>query len=300
MEFTDGNIREIAFSEICSLFPERRKDSHKGDFGRLLCITGSRRMPGASLMSVYSALRSGAGLVTAATAEENIPALSSRCFEAMFLPLKTDDKGFITWHGNEDILCGMISKSDAVLIGCGIGLTEETVLLTKNVIRLTKCPLIIDADGLNAVAGCIDIIADREEPVILTPHPGEMARIAKVSVQEVQRSRVYTINNMMKQLPGAVIVLKGHGTLVGYKNEIFINTTGNPGMSRGGSGDVLAGMTAAFAAQKLTPQDAAKAGVYLHGMAGDIAAEKFSQTAMLPRDIIECIPEAFLKAERNR
>ncbi|MGN0584195.1 MAG: NAD(P)H-hydrate dehydratase [Ruminococcus sp.] len=300
MEYSEGNIREIGFSEICSLFPERRKDSHKGDFGRLLCITGSRRMPGASLMSAYSALRSGAGLVTIASAEENIPALSARCFEAMFLPLKTDDNGFITWHGNEDILCDMISKSDAVLIGCGIGLTEETVFLTENVINLTKCPLIIDADGLNAAAGSIDIIADREEPVILTPHPGEMARLSKVSVQEVQRSRVYTINNMMKQLPGAVIVLKGSGTLVGYKNELCINPTGNPGMSRGGSGDVLAGMIAAFAAQKITPQDAAKAGVYLHGMAGDIAAEKFSHTAMLPRDIIECIPEVFMKVERNR
>lgn len=295
-----GKTKVITLSHVCSLFPKRKQDSHKGDFGRLLCITGSVRMPGAAAMSSYAALRSGAGLLTTATAAQNIPALSSHCFESMYLPLLTDKDGFITWDGNEEILTDAVKKADAVLVGCGLGLTEQTAILTKNIIRLAGCPLILDADGLNAVSSGIDIIAERENPVILTPHPGEMARLLKISTNEVQNNRVYTIYKAMECMPGAVIVLKGSGTLVGQDGTILLNTTGNPGMSRGGSGDVLAGMTAAFAAQGLKPFEAAAAGAYIHGMAGDIAAERFSQQAMLPSDLISCIPEAFLKIEENR
>lgn len=296
----NGEIEKITFSKVCSLFPKRKKDSHKGDFGRLLCITGSVRMPGAAAMASYAALRSGAGLITTATAAQNIQSLSAHCFESMYLPLKTDAEGFITWSGNEKILTEAVGKSDAVLLGCGLGVTEETILLTKNIIKLTKGTLILDADGLNAVSRDIDIIAEREEHTILTPHPGEMACLLKISTQEVQADRECTIYNAMKLLPRAAIVLKGSGTIVGHEGGVYINPTGNPGMSRGGSGDVLAGMIAAFAAQGLTPMEAATAGVYIHGMAGDIAARKFSQAAMLPRDIIECIPEVFLKIEDNR
>ncbi len=293
-------MKEISFSDICSFFPKRKDDAHKGDFGRLLCITGSLRMPGAAAMASYAALRSGVGLLTTATAEKNISAISSHCFESMYLPLRTDENGFITWSGNEEILTELVEKSDAVLIGCGLGITKETIILTNNIIKRTKGVLIIDADGLNAVSNDIDIILKRKENTILTPHPGEMARILNTNIQKVQHDREYTIHSAMKLLPEAVIILKGHETIVGCKEGVYINPTGNPGMSRGGSGDVLAGMVASFAAQGLKPINAAIAGVYIHGMAGDIAANKYSQSAMLPRDIIECIPEVFRKIEEIR
>lgn len=299
MTMLNEKIEAITFSQVCSFFPKRREDSHKGDFGRLLCITGSHRMPGAAAMSSYAALRSGVGLLTTATAEQNVKSLSSHCFESMYLPLKTDPAGFITWSENEELIKDAVSKADAILLGCGLGITEETILLTKNIINNTRCPLILDADGLNAISNSIDIISERENPIILTPHPGEMARLLKISIQEIQNNRTKVIHDAMKLFPKAIIILKGNGTLVGHNGNIYINPTGNPGMSRGGSGDVLAGMIAAFAVQGLTPMSAALAGVYIHGMAGDIAAQIYSQTAMLPRDIIACIPKAFLKIEGN-
>ena len=290
----------IEFSDICRLFPKRKSDSHKGDFGRLLCITGSVRMPGAAAMSTYAALRSGTGLLTTATAKQNIPALSSRCWESMYLPLETDDAGFITWHGNEDILTDALRKADAVLLGCGMGVTEETRLLTSEVLRKTDVPVILDADGLNAAAQCIDILSERKAPLILTPHPGEMSRLLGISTAHVQRDRIGSVCDLCERMERAVIVLKGKGTLIGYEGGMLINNTGNPGMSRGGSGDVLAGMIASFAAQGLPPVDAAAAGVYIHGAAGDIAAERYSQQSMLPGDIIDCISDVFRKIEESR
>lgn len=295
-----SETKEITFPYVCRLFPNRNKDAHKGEFGRLLCITGSLRMPGAAAMSSYAALRCGVGLLTTATASQNIPSLSSHCFESMYIPLLTDENGFITWKGNEKTLTDAVKKADAVLIGCGLGLTEQTVLLTENIIQLADCPLIIDADGLNASVSCIDIISERKKAVILTPHPGEMARILKTSTRQIQSDRQGALKEAMELLPGAVIVLKGSGTLVGHNEKIFLNTTGNPGMSRGGSGDVLAGMIASFAAQGIGPAESAAAGVYIHGMAGDIAALRLSEQSMLPRDLISCIPEVFKKIEENR
>ncbi len=291
----------IEFSHICSLFPRRRSDSHKGDFGRLLCITGSVRMPGAAAMSTYAALRSGAGLVTTATAKQNIPALSSRIWESMYLPLETDREGFIKWHGNEGKITEALMKADAVLIGCGMGVTEETRLLTEEVLERTDVPVVLDADGLNAAAQCIDILSERKAPVILTPHPGEMARLIGESTLQVQNDRVKAVLELQKYISDeSTAVLKGQGTLIGYKGGMLINHTGNSGMSRGGSGDVLAGMTASFAAQGLSPADSAAASVYIHGAAGDIAAERYSQQSMLPQDIINCIGEVFLKIEGSR
>lgn len=290
----------IDFESVCRLFPERRADSHKGNFGRLLCIAGSKRMPGAACMAALGALRCGTGLLTTATAEQNVPILASACWESMFLPLHTDAEGFITWTENESILTEAIQKADAVLIGCGLGQTEETALLVRSVITLTKGTLILDADGLNVASSCIDMIQEREAPVILTPHPGEMARLLGTDTKTVQQARPEALQALCRMLPQAAAALKGHHTLVGQDKRMYMNPTGNPGMSRGGSGDVLAGMIASFAVQGMTPLEAVTAGVYLHGMAGDIAAQRMSQAAMLPRDLIACIPEVFLKIEKDR
>lgn len=291
-------IQDITQAQIKALFPRRDPDSHKGDFGRLLCITGSRRMPGASILSTYAALRSGAGLVTVATAAKNITALSVSCPEAMYLPLATNDAGSIIMGGNEGVIFDQLTKADAVLFGCGAGLHEQSEALLKFICRYANGTLIIDADGLNALAPCIEILDKRKNPTILTPHPGEMSRLVKRKVSYVQKNREIVLEELCAALTGVTVVLKGRGTLVGRGRECRKNPTGNPGMSRGGSGDVLAGMIAAFAAQGMSPFDAATAGVYIHGRAGDIAAKKYSQAAMLPRDIIECIGEVFLEIEK--
>ncbi len=290
---------ELTFDNICRLFPARKKDSHKGDFGRLLCITGSRRMPGAAVMSTLAALRSGAGLLTTATARDNIPALSSQCWESMFLPLETDGDGFVLWEENADMLTEASSRADAVLLGCGLGVTGGTARLTENIVRNTEAVLILDADGLNIAAGCIDIITERRRPLIITPHPGEAARLLGTDTRSVQSDRMGALRALCRILPEAVVALKGSGTLVGQGERVSMCTAGNPGMSRGGSGDVLAGIISAFAAKGLPPYDAACAGVYIHGKAGDIAAMRYSQEAMLPRDIINCIPDVFLEIEEN-
>ena len=148
----------ISFEKICRLFPARGKDSHKGHFGHLLCITGSVRMPGAACMSSQAALRCGVGLLTTASAAQNIPILAAQCWESMYLPLHTDENGFLTWHRNEEILSDAVRKADAVLIGCGLGQTRGTAQLLANIIRITEVPLIVDADGLNLLASSIDMI----------------------------------------------------------------------------------------------------------------------------------------------
>ncbi len=293
-------LEEIEFSSICKLFPKRKQDAHKGNFGRLLCITGSERMPGAACMASQAALRCGVGLMTTATAERNVSLLAAQCWESMYLPLHTDANGFITWHENKHILLDAAEKADAILIGCGLGVTEGTVQLVENILKNTNALMILDADGLNIVSRRIDIIQKRETPVILTPHPGEMARLLNRDTKHVQSHRKEALHQLCRQLPNAVVVLKGHHTLIGYREQYWINRTGNPGMSTGGSGDVLAGMIASFAAQGLTPADSAWAGVYLHGMAGDFAAQRMSEASMLPRDLIACIPEVFLKIEAQR
>lgn len=292
-------MQTLTLSQICAMIPRRRRDAQKGDFGRLLCITGCRNMPGACALSTKAALRSGAGLVTVATAPENPMRLAAAIPEAMWLSCKTDEDGFLKSVENYDLLLPHLHRANAVLIGCGLGLTNETKCLVHWVLEHAACPVILDADGLNAIAGCIDIERWTGADRILTPHPGEMARLVGNTISEIQQMREKTAVQFVRRYP-VTLVLKGAGTLVAQKDRICCNPTGNPGMSRGGSGDVLAGMIAAFAAQGLSAWHAACAGVYLHGFAGDLAAQQYAEQAMLPSDLISCLPQAFLQMEQQR
>ncbi len=295
----EENMFNLTLSQVAKMLPKRRRDAQKGDFGRLLCITGCRNMPGACALSTQAALRSGAGLVTVGTAPENPMRLAAALPEAMWLPLETDADGFLQDAENHVKLLPHLKRANAVLLGCGMGTTEQIRSFVHWVLETATCPVILDADGLNCIAGSIDIDRRTGTDWILTPHPGEMSRLAGISVTAVQAEREKTASAFAAQYP-VTLVLKGAGTLVAKDAKICRNPTGNPGMSRGGSGDVLAGMIAALAAQGLSSWDAACAGVYLHGMAGDIAAQKYSEQAMLPRDLIECLPEAFLQLEQMR
>lgn len=256
-------------------------------------------MPGACALSTLAALRSGAGLVKVATTERNLPILASQIYEAVYLPMQTTETGEICWEKNAVVLQPALKQASAVLIGCGLGNTAATQELLRNVVNLVECPLIMDADGLNALASCIDIMQKQKPNWILTPHPGEMARLSGTTTATVQANRPQCAADFCKQFSGT-LVLKGAGTIIQQGTTAIQNPTGNPGMSRGGSGDVLAGMIAAFAAQGLSPYDAACAGAYLHGLAGDFAAARYSEQAMLPQDLLRCLPEVFLKLEQER
>ena len=185
-----------------------------------------------------------------------------------------------------------MKKSSAVVIGSGMGVTKDTMEILRFVIANSFCPVIIDADGINCIASDIEILVNRKSEVILTPHPGEMARLLNCDAQTINDNRIMVAEKYAEK-HGVTVVLKGAGTIVSNKFNTAANHTGNAGMSRGGSGDILSGIIGAIVAQGFSPFDAACAGVYMHGLAGDAAAEKFGQEAMLPRDIIDCISDAF-------
>lgn len=264
---------------------KREPDSHKGTYGTLVCVTGSASMPGASLLSAKAALRSGCGLVRMCTVPENTAALASSFPEAVYMGMKTDEDGFYTSENTEKIL-ESTKKASALLIGCGLGVTDETVRLTAELIKRAECPVILDADGINCICGCIDIIREAKSGIILTPHPAEMARLAGTTAGRIQADRFGVCSDFISEYKNAVLVLKGAGTLIGHDGKISVSHAGNPGMSCGGSGDVLSGIIASFVSQRTDLYRAAQLGVTVHGLAGDYAAEKYSMHYMLPSDVI--------------
>ena len=277
--------------EIRRCFPPRKADSHKGDYGTLLSVCGSYGMAGAALLAAEAALRCGTGLVIAAVPTSLYPAVATALREAVFAPYEEEQAA--------EALLPRLTTASALLVGCGLGKDTWAKKLLPMLLSAADCPIVLDADGINLAAQHIAITETVHAPLILTPHPKEMARLLGCSVEEVQRDREAAAREAVRRT-GAVVVLKGHGTIVASPDgETWVNTTGNPGMAVGGSGDVLAGMIAAFAAQGMSPSDAAKCGVYLHGMAGDRAAARLSQHAMLPSDLIAELGGLFLKLEQS-
>jgi len=212
--------------------------------------------------------------------------------EAMILPLPTDSDGILTHQALHTIL-EYAKTCSAVMIGCGLGKSESLRQLIASLITQLSCPIILDADGLNAIASGIDILQKAKAPIILTPHPGEMSRLLHISAADVEKDRMSAAKRLATRFPKTVVVLKGAGTIVATAEHAAVNTTGNSGMSKGGSGDVLAGMIGSFAAQGVAPEDAARISVYLHGFAGDCAAAEFTRRAMLPSDLIGQLPLVF-------
>lgn len=290
----DERLYSLIDSSALSGFPAKRcPDSYKNQFGRVLCITGSSRMRGAAAVSTLAALRSGAGLVCLASCEEAVSTASVLAPEATFLPLETDDYGYLLFDVNKSLLAEEMERADAILLGCGMGVTADTVEITRFVVENAKCPIIIDADGINCIASDIDILQKKNTDIVLTPHIGEMARLMNCENEEVVKNRFAAAESFAEKY-GVTVLLKGAGTLIADAHYTAVNTTGNPGMSKGGSGDVLSGIVAAFIALGYDVFDAAGYAAYIHGLAGDITAESFSQEAMLPRDLINSLADAFL------
>lgn len=277
--------------------PERKRVSHKGTYGRLLNISGSAFYTGAALLSTNGALRTGVGLCTLATPTRVINAVAPAIPEATYLPLEQDYDGFIADKSTDAVKMELMNhKYTAVLIGCGLGDRKTTAELTGFVIKNADCPVIIDADGLNSVSKNINVLKERKKGIIVTPHPAEFARMTGKPVSEIQRDRIGYAKAFAREY-GCVTVLKGVNTVIAAPTgETFINTTGNPGLAKGGSGDVLAGMTASLAAQGTPLLYAAVLAVYLHGLAADTLAGRMGLAGILPRDIPEILPEILKKS----
>lgn len=295
------NIPTLDMQTIAQMLPRRNRDANKGDFGRLLVLCGSKTMPGALYLCAMGALRGGAGLTTIATAAENVNRLCAALPEAMWLPLETDDQGFLRdSDNNRRALSPALERAGGVVLGCGLGVTDDTIALTLWVLlQAVGKRVVLDADGLNCMAHSKEIAALADKNWILTPHPGEMARLSGKTVREIQSDRTRAARTYAAGFPG-VLVLKGAGTLVAQGDRICCNPTGNPGMSRGGSGDVLAGLLAGLALGGVALWAAACIGVFMHGYAGDLAARASSEQAMLARDLLAALPRAFLEVEKLR
>ncbi|MDD2361816.1 MAG: NAD(P)H-hydrate dehydratase [Oscillospiraceae bacterium] len=289
---------EINIEMVKSCFTQRVSDSSKGDYGRLLTLCGSRGMMGASIMAARAALRCGAGLVVYALPSSLYPIAAARLCEPVFCLLDETPGGDFALS-SRTILREQAKTADAMLIGCGLGQSAGAASLVIDCIENTECPIILDADGINIMSGHINKLKAVRSSLVLTPHPGEMARLTGKSISQVQSDRMNTASQFADQT-GAVVVLKGQHTVIACPGQQpLVNTTGNPGMATGGSGDVLAGMIASFIAQGMKPKDAAMCAVYLHGLAGDKAADKLSQHYILPDDIINELSGLFLILENR-
>ncbi|MBE6782409.1 MAG: NAD(P)H-hydrate dehydratase [Ruminococcaceae bacterium] len=277
---------------IKKLLPSRNPVSNKGDYGHVLSVCGSRNMPGAAVLAAMGAVRSGAGLVTAAFPDCAYSAIGSKITSPLLLPLNTNEKGTFSASATDELKKAM-SKSTAILVGCGLGVNRDTAQILYEILVNAKVPVVIDADGINILSHNINVLKAAKVPIIITPHPGEMSRLTGLSVEQIQSDRIQTAVDFAEK-NNVTVVLKGANTVIAMpgKKSTYVNVTGNAGMAKGGSGDLLAGLMCGFLASGIKPEDAAVLAVYLHGLAGDIAAEKYSVTAMTPTDTANCLPFA--------
>lgn len=282
----------ISKDVVIKTIQKRPLNAHKGSMGTLFSICGSYGMAGAAILSGKAALKSGLGLLKCAVPKSIYPICGSALFESIFVPLSENEQGTIN-KSDFNIIIDNCNKADAVLVGCGLGVNNDTIHNVFRIIEQSESPVIIDADGINCLQGHIDVLSKAKSKIILTPHPGEMGRLTLKSASKVNNSREETAVKFA-QKNNVIVVLKGAGTIVADADgRVMINHTGNPGMATGGSGDVLSGIIASLIAQGCDAFDACCSGVYLHGLAGDIAANKLGQISMLPSDLIESLHEAF-------
>jgi ADP-dependent NAD(P)H-hydrate dehydratase len=276
------------------VLPPRSPESHKGDFGRVLLVGGSRGMPGSVSLAGMSALRSGAGLVTLAVPEACHAIVAGFEPSYMTAPLPSDSEGRIDATALAQLRM-LIERATVVAIGPGLGQSAELIELVTTLYRDTPLPMVVDADGLNALAARRDALADHAGPRVLTPHPGEFARLVGASGPSPDRIAAATSLSAQASI---VVVLKGHGTVIADGARHAVNSTGNPGMATGGTGDVLTGVIAALLGQGLAPFEAAQLGVFIHGLAGDLAAVELGEVSLIASDLIRFLPKAFTSLKR--
>lgn len=276
-----GDVELITREDIH--LPARRRSAHKGDFGHLLVVAGSEGYTGAPVICAHAAARTGAGLVTLAVTREIYPIVASSCPpEVMPRPVTLDE-----------LSPSFLSQFDAIALGPGLGQKAEMQKAVWKLVTSAAAPMVVDADALNALAQSVAALKKVHGRMVVTPHPGEMGRLVGKSAKEVQAQR-WEIALGFAQEYGVATVLKGAGTVVADQSgELWVNSTGNPGMAKGGMGDALTGIIGALLAQGMSPAEAARAGVFVHGLAGDLAAEKHGERAMLANDLILNLGAAF-------
>ncbi len=283
-------ITDITGEDIIKRFPKRPEDSHKGTFGKVMIVAGSRRYRGAAALAAEGALRMGAGIVTVASTETVFPSIQARIPEAIYLPLRENREGVISAENAYTILEELANGYTALLVGCGGVMCEETGKLTQLLIAGVEAAFsgigfVLDADSLNSCAEeGLPVFKNR---CVITPHPGEMARLCHTDIPKVKKNKE-RLTADYASVHNCTVVFKEHHTLIASPSgKMYRNNTGNSGLARGGSGDILAGMTAALLAQKMEPDDAAICAVWLHGAAADehAALAVASKTTMLPHDI---------------
>lgn len=270
-------------AKILQILPERSADSHKGSFGKILLLCGSRGYTGAAALATMGALRSGAGLVYLAVPESIYEIEAIKLTEPVILPLN-DENGTYAVNAVEEVL-SLLSGKDAVLIGPGIGQSAGSLAVTKDVLENFEGPVVLDADGINVMREHKDILRGRSCPTILTPHPGEFQRFGYL----ISGDRVTSAAELANDL-GVIVLLKGHKSVITDGHTCYINPTGNPGMATGGSGDVLSGIIVSLLGQGLSAFEAAACGAWLHGAAGDLCSREIGQYGMLPSDMIQVLP----------
>ena len=285
-------MTEFTLRFVAQRIPHRPDDAHKGTMGTLCSITGSYGFSGAAVLSAKAALRTGVGLLYQVIPEKVYPVFASSVYESVCVPVSGSTLGTVAPTDNNAIF-NTIDRASAVLIGCGMGNTPATAEVLRAVVRCSKVPIIIDADGINALSLHKDILNERRSPLILTPHVKEFSRLSGLPVADIIDRQAEVAAEFSQANPDLVLVLKSHRTVIAQNGDLYLNTAGNSGMAKGGSGDVLAGIIASLAAQGASPLDAASMGVHIHALAGDTAAQKLGKTAMLPSDIIDCLSDVF-------
>jgi len=299
--------------DIISLLPERPGYSHKGTYGHVLLIAGSKGKTGAALMAAKACLRTGAGLVTIGVPESLVSSFQSRVTEEMILPLADKGNGTLSFKSADAIIAFLKKQANVLAIGPGLSADSEISELIYRLVINSNIPIVIDADGLNALSGKTGILKKSKAPIILTPHVGEMARLvqgvrgkgygvaAGFSLrEEIERDRI-NVALIFAKKTGCYLILKGVPTVIAAPDgNAFINPTGNPGMATAGTGDVLTGMISSFLAQRLSPQNASILGVYMHGLTGDMVAQIRGEHSLVASDIINAIPGVFKKIRDKR
>jgi len=304
--------------EVITMIPDRRPYSNKGDYGHVLIVAGSRGKTGSAMMVGRACLRAGAGLVTLGVPESLADIFQSRVTEEMALPLPDRGDGTLSEKAYGEIIDFVEKSADVLAVGPGIGASEDTSRLLKSLIKNCTCPMVIDADGINSLRGERNVLKKAKSPVILTPHPGEMARLlgasdmksvgskakspgegrSAVSISDIEKDRINTASSFAKET-GTFLVLKGAPTVISSPDGFsYINSTGNPGMATAGTGDVLTGIISGLLGQNRDPLRACILGVYLHGLAGDLAVAEKGLHSMISTDIIEKLPASFLSLQK--
>ena len=276
-------MENLDHEKVLKILPDRDPFAHKGKFGKILLLCGSEGYTGAAALASMGALRSGAGLVFLGVPRSIYAIEAVKLTEPVVFPLPDAD-GKLSREAIPEIL-ERLPKMDAVLVGPGLGQSEDVLEVVKTVLEQATCPVVLDADGINMVAKHMDILRGRTAPAILTPHDGEFARLGGV----IGEDRVAAAEQMAREL-GCIMLLKGHHTVITDGSSTYINHTGNPGMAVGGSGDVLAGIIVSLLGQGIAPLEAAACGAWLHGAAGDRCAAELGQYGMLPTDMLNILP----------